>query len=100
MWTHRPWLIQSDVDKPYYSVYYQGFMPMSTWRQVAVHLDIDNVAQYMVYLKDNYPSVRFTILPRADRTTFVGLSIDFSDEDDAKRLAEYCNTVAKNKESA
>jgi hypothetical protein len=96
MWTYRPWLVQVNDEQPYYSVFYQGFMPVSTWKQVALHLGIDNIVEYIQFLKQNYPSARFKKLPYVDNS-FIGLSIDFADEDDAKNLAEYCNTVAENK---
>ena len=98
MWTYRPWLVQANTEQPYYSVFYQGFVPLATWKQVAIHLGIDDVVEYIQFLKENYPSVRFQKLPYVDNS-FAGLSIDFSDEDDARKLAEYCNTVAKNKEA-
>jgi len=90
MWTHSAWA----SDDKWHTVYYNGFLPISTWRQVAMHLGIDSIAEYIEFLKQSYPSVRFRSIPSINGY-FMGLSIDFSDEQDAQRLAEHCNTVNK-----
>lgn len=86
MWTHSSWL----SDKKWHTVYYKGFMPIHTWRQAAIHLGIDSVPEYIKFLREGYPSVRFRTLLSLDGE-LLGLSIDFQDEDDARRLAEFCN---------
>lgn len=90
MWTYSNWR----HDDSHYTVFYDGHLPIVTWKQVALHLGIDSVYDYVKFLRDNYPSVRIQTLTGLD-ADLMGLSIDFYLEDDARRLAELCNERSK-----